>query len=146
MSDLRVSTSSHRLGRITTSIRLVTNTPWTTAERIVINIKPTSQILRCGHQPSYQARYQPSGSPVGSALMLIPGLILKLMADLVPPLAWSHIFLTLHSDLKVITSTYSHSSAIWCFMANASMWYLPSNIHKGWFSRYYYKETNIFQL
>ena len=71
------------------------------------------------------------------------GLMIVTLYGMAP---WSHIFLTLHSDLKVIASTYSHSSAIWCFMANASMWRLPSNVHKGWFSRYYYKETNIFQL
>ena len=50
------------------------------------------------------------------------------------------------SFLKVLQS--SHSSAIWCIMANVSMWCLPTNIHKEWDVGFYYrnaKESYTFQ-
>ena len=42
----------------------------------------------------------------------------------------------------------SHNSTTWCFMANDSMWCLPTNVHKGWLAGYYCrndKESNVFQ-
>ena len=50
----------------------------------IINMTPTwEEILGC-RQPSYQAKYQPSGSPAGSALRLIPGLVFGEINSLVP--------------------------------------------------------------
>ena len=39
--------------------------------------------------------------------------------------------------LKVLQSI--HSCATWCIMVNASMWCLPTTIHKDWCARYYYR-------
>ena len=48
--------------------------------------------------------------------------------------------------LKVIPR--SHSSATWCYMANASMWCLPTNVQKEGCVGFHYrndKESHIFQ-
>ena len=50
------------------------------------------------------------------------------------------------STLKMPPS--SHCSAPWCIMANASMWCLPTNVHKEWYIGFYYrndKESLTFQ-